>query len=101
MASIFEKILKLFPKEKESAFREGLVIKMCPGYHTTKPYYVEVLFYDIKAKVNGGIRMVTSIPGEHECKMTIGSNWEYHYRRMSIMGDKSKFGHLLLNQKLD
>lgn len=82
-------------------FKEGQVIKMAVASrtHVIKPYYVEVLFYNEYAK-EGEIKMTTNIPGEHECNMKVGNNWEYHYPRMTIMGTKETHGHLLNNQTL-
>ena len=71
----------------------GAIVKMKPGYHTTKPYYVEVL-----SVASGYVK--TSIPGEHELEI-VGSNYDYHIKRMTLVGDKSKYGHLLKNQKLE
>lgn len=82
-----------------SNFEAGQVLQMTPGYHTTKPYYVEVVFYNAEAK-DGEVKMITRIPGEHSLDMKVGSNWEYHYKRMKIIGSKKQFKHLLHNQKL-
>jgi len=82
-------------------FKVGQVIKMSVAKysHVTKPYYVEVIEYNEGAK-EGQVKMKTSIPGEHALEMTVGKEWDYHYPRMEIIGDKSIFGHLLKNQKL-
>lgn len=78
----------------------GLIIKMAPGYHTKNPYYAEITFFNGEAK-NGELIMITSIPGEHSLSMIVGSNWEYHNKRITIIGPKSSHSHLLYNQKLD
>src|SRR4051812_27118504 len=81
-------------------FKEGQVVKMEAGYHTTKPYYVHVDKVYPNAK-DGEIIMETSIPQKHSCEMRVGNNWGYHHGRMTIMGDRKTFGHLLINQPLD
>lgn len=83
----------------EMEFSVGQIIEMSPGYHTIEPYYVLIKFYNSEAKA-GDVKMITTIPGEHDCKMVVGSNWEYHYKRMKIIGDKKTYGYLLNNQKL-
>ena len=95
-----KKILKSKPVELESGFREGQILRMEPGYYTRKPYYVEVLYFDNDAHKEGSVKMITSIPGHHKCQMRIGCGWEYHHKRMTIIGYKSEFGYLLKNQSL-
>lgn len=82
-------------------FKIGQVLKMSVANrsHVTQPYYVEVVEYYPNAE-QGEVKMVTHIPGEHSCRMVVGSNWEYHQPRMTIVGDKKRFGYLLINQKL-
>ncbi len=81
-------------------FKKGQVIKMdvAERSHVTTPYYVEIIYFDEKASKEGDLIMITSIPGQHECKMILGNNWDYHQKRMTIIGDKSKYGFLLYNQ---
>jgi uncharacterized OB-fold protein len=100
--------MKLFSKSKEidsytlvdvNQFSVGQILKMSPGAHTKKPYYVIVVYFNGNAK-HGQIIMTTSIPGQHECNMVVGSNWEYHHKRMTIIATESSHSHLLYNQKL-
>lgn len=81
-------------------FAAGQILKMdvASRSHVSQPYYVEVLEYNPYAK-DGEVKMVTNIPGKHSCKMIVGSNWEYHLPRMTVVGMKEKYGHLLNNQK--
>lgn len=82
-------------------FAAGMVVKMNVGSrsHVTQPYYVLITFYDEKANMKGQLKMITTIPEQHSCRMIIGENWEYHLERMELMGDMASFGHLLYNQK--
>lgn len=82
-------------------FAVGMILKMnvASRSHVSEPYYVEVIYYTTLS-IHGKVKMITSIPGEHKLEMTVGSNWEYHYPRMEIIGHKSTYGHLLYNQKL-
>lgn len=86
----------------EQDFKKGQVIKMAvgPRSHVTKPYYVQVMFYNPKAKFLDTI-MITDIPGQHRLDMFVGKNWEYHKPRMTIVGTVETHGHLLHNQPLD
>lgn len=97
--NLWDRIRKTLLLVPDSEIKNGLVIKMAPGYHTRKPYYVEVLFFYPEAK-EGQLKMITGIPGQHRLSMVVGSNWEYHHKRMEIIGMKSEFGHLLHNQSL-
>lgn len=83
-------------------FKEGLILKMDVAFasHVKEPYYVEVIYFNPEAKAKGDKLMTTNIPGQHSLDMFIGRNWEYHYPRMTIVGEKKKFEHLLYNQKL-
>jgi len=91
-------VLKKSPVIALNSFREGMILEMSAGYHTRKPYYVEVIYFNPQAGY-GDIIMTTNIPGKHSLDMRIGNNWEYHYRRMTFIGYKREFGHLLKNQK--
>lgn len=92
-----------FKKSKTIAsdFYEGCIIKMdvASRSHVFKPYYVECIYFNPNAK-DGETIMETYIPGNHRLRMVVGSNWEYHKPRMTVIGNKIDFGHLLLNQDL-
>lgn len=78
-----------------SDFAPGLIIKMNPGCYTKHPYYVEVITVEQDY-------IITNIPSHHQCKIRVNSyEWDYHIPRMTIIGNKSEFGHLLYNQPLD
>jgi hypothetical protein len=83
-------------------YRKGLIVRMnvASRSHVKRPYFVRIDFYNENATNAGETKMITSIPNEHSCKMTVNSNWEYHEPRMEIVGDEKEFGHLLYNQKL-
>lgn len=85
----------------EKDYKAGQVLKMAPGYHTKKPYYVVVRYFWPGQVKSGELKMITSIPNLHECRMTKGSNWEYHKKRMSIVGTVETHGHLLQNQIIE
>lgn len=73
---------------------KGHVVKMSPGYHTNNPYYVEIT--DI-----GEDFIETSIPNEHKLLIRKGTvEWDYHIKRMTIVGTVLSHGHLLINQEL-
>lgn len=104
-------MISFFKKKKTAAIEKvrlisiselyvGLIIKMAPGYHTKKPYYVEVVYLNKNAR-QGERLMTTNIPGQHKCDMKIGENWNYHHSRMTIMGPKCVYGYLLNNQLLN
>ena len=80
-------------------FREGQILKMAVASrsHVRHPYYVLVTYYNENAII-GEIKMTTTIPGEHSLNMIVGSNWEYHRPRMTIMGTNATHGYLLKNQ---
>lgn len=99
IGSPWSEIMERTPTVRENQFEVGQIIKMSPGYYTKNPYYVEVVYYNPTAK-EGQVKMTTNIPGHHKLDMRIGNNWEYHYRRMTIVGDKSKHEHQLRNQDL-
>ena len=80
-------------KDADKKLSVGDIVKMKPGYHTSKPYYVEILSVSI-----GYIK--TNIPGEHSLEIH-GSNFDYHTKRMTLVGSKSEHGHLIINQKLN
>ena len=94
--SDFRKAVPNPPKFED--FEEGQVIKMEPGYYTTKPYYVEVVSVNNKS-------MRVHAPGtSNKDDLTLNptedkDTWEYQNARMTIMGDKKQFGHLLKHQK--
>lgn len=100
-------IRNIFRKQKNkvtarvSSFRTGIILKVYPASrsHVKNPYYVEILYFNQYAKV-GEIIMTTNIPGEHKLDMIVGSNWEYHYPRLEIIGYKTEFEYLLYNQEL-
>ena len=94
------KIMKRERLYNDDAFRLGQILEFCPGYHTSKNYFVEVVFYD-KNAVGDQVKMITSIPGQHECKMYPNNNWDYHSRRVVNIYNKKDFPQLLLNQKLN
>jgi|JI10StandDraft_1071094.scaffolds.fasta_scaffold05061_16 hypothetical protein len=83
------------------SFYRGAIIKMdvAERSHVTEPYYVECLFYNPNAR-HGEVIMITGIPGHHETEMTVGNSWDYHKPRMTVIGNKSDHGHLILNQKI-
>lgn len=83
----------------DDSLREGEILEFYPGYHTEKPYFVEVVFWNPNAKV-GQIKMVTQIPGHNSCEMMVGSNWEYHRKRIMNIYYKPYHTHLLYNQDL-
>lgn len=81
---------------KVKDFRVGQIYKMSPTTisHVKKPYYVEVIEV-------GSDFIITNIPGGNSTKISIlNGNWQYQTDRMSFIGDKESFGHLLTNQKL-
>jgi len=81
--------------ELNSKIVHGCIVKMAPGYHTKKPYYVEIL----RASKD---EVITNIPGHHKLSITRnGGAWEYHLKRMTYIGSKVDHGKLLSNQKLD
>lgn len=84
-----------------SEFKKGDIIKMAVASrsHVIAPYYVLILEYNANAK-DGEIKMITEIPGKHSLQMVVGSNWEYHYPRMTKVGTLQTHAHLLLNQDL-
>jgi hypothetical protein len=76
-------------------FKTGMIVKMEPGAHTTKPYYVL-----IAAVTHDGI--LTTIPGKRSLFIQIGSyEWSYHTKRMTIVSMDSSRKDLLLNQAFD
>lgn len=83
------------------ALFEGAIIKMLPTIWSkvTEPYYVQVLFYDPNA-APGEVILKTDLPGEHSLEMIVGSNWEYHKRRMKVIGHPTIHRYLLKNQSL-
>jgi len=96
------KLFNFFKKKQPAIigfFKVGQVIQMSKGYHTKNPYYVEIVYYNENAR-NGETIMETSIPMRHKLRMVVGNNWEYHRKRMTIIGDKSEFEHLLYRQRL-
>jgi len=95
----YSDIYKREPKYNDDCFRAGQILEFCPGYHTTKPYFVEIIYYNKDAK-DGETIMITKIPNEHECIMTVGENWGYHSRRIENIYEKKDFPELLYNQKL-
>lgn len=78
----------------------GTVVKMLPTErsHEKEPYYAMVTFYDSNAVMKGQLRCITTVPNKHEVYMRVGNNWEYHSKRMEIIGPKHECGHLLHNQ---
>ena len=84
-----------FATLRHSDFKPGLIIQMAPGYHTKNPYYVEVIMVEENY-------IVTHIPDRHQLKIYKDSpEWSYHIRRMTIIGDKANFKHLLYNQTIE
>lgn len=77
-------------------FSVGQIYCMSKGkYGTCKyPYYVEVIAVERD-------EITTSIPGHHSTRIYKGNNWAYQTSRMTYVGTKQEFGHLLLNQQLD
>ena len=84
----------------------GCVVKMNRGFHTSKPYYVEITecrVYNDPKKSNYD-RITTYIPGKRSHTLIRGdwhTAWDYHLGRMHVIGPKSVYGYLLKNQKLD
>lgn len=75
-----------------SDFKIGHLYQMSPGYHTRKPYYVQVIEI-------GEDYIVTDIPERHSTKIKMGENWDYHIRRFTHIDKLDCFNsHLLLNQ---
>lgn len=74
-------------------FKVGQIYKMAVAHasHVKSPYYVEIIEV-------GPDYIVTNIPGEHSLKIQEGQNWDYHIPRMTLMGMKGKFEHLIINQ---
>lgn len=94
-------IWKRKPRHELIEFKEGQLIKMDPGAHTDKPYYVQIVYVN-PFPIPGGTVMITSIPGKHDCIMTAGSNWGYHWRRMAIVGPLTEENrHLLYGQTIN
>lgn len=83
-----------------NVIQSGTVVKMLPTErsHEKEPYYAMVTFYDSNAVMEGQVRCITTIPSKRQLIMYIGNNWEYHSRRMEIVGTVEKYGHLLYNQ---
>lgn len=74
--------------------RVGQIYEFHNGYHTKNKYYAEVIKVDFH-----GNYFITSIPDYHQTIISRTNNFEYHRKRMVLVGNKSLFGHLLLNQK--
>ena len=82
-------------------FKVGEIYKMNVAERSTvtNPYYVYI-------KEIGDDYIITSIPGQHDLKIRIGSdyfgNWDYHIPRMVKYSHiNTKYKHVLYNQKLD
>lgn len=75
---------------KPNDFKVGQIIKMAPGWYTENEYYIEVVFVAENF-------IVTNIPkhSAHVFDYRDLGTWEVQTKRMTIMGDKSDFGHLL------
>lgn len=73
----------------------GQVLKFEPAKysHVKQPYFVEVIDKDTDS-------FTTSIPGEHSLKID-EFNRCYHMPRISVVGSKTEFEHLLSNQPLN
>lgn len=89
-------ILEIFAPVKMEDVKVGQIYEFTNGYHTKTPYYAEVI--DVG---HNGVEdyFKTSIPGYHELEIVKSNNFDYHSKRMRLMGNKTEFGHLLLSQK--
>lgn len=80
--------------EKPSDFMAGHLYEMSSGYHTIRPYYVQVIEI-------GEDYIITDIPDHHSLKIKIGENWDYHIERFTYIGKLNNSNHhLLMNQNL-
>lgn len=84
----------IIPIEKMGTIKVGQIYKFSNGYHTKTDYYAEVTDVDCFEQF-----FITSIPGYHSLIISRGNNWDYHRKRMELVGNKLEFGHLILNQK--
>lgn len=82
---------------KAGDFKVGQIYKMSPTHRSKvkKSYYIEII--DV-----GLDYIITNIPLRSSLKICHeNGNWIYQTERMSYIGDKESFGHLLYNQRLN
>lgn len=87
-----EKIMRSPVRIRPTDLEPGQILKFDPGYHTEKPYYAQVIGM-------GFFIITTSIPGYKTLQISF-DNWDYHSRRITIIGPPTPENLALLNNQV-
>lgn len=88
--------MNLFKKKIEPIKFEnvavGQVYKFVNGCYT-KEYYAVVIYKDEE-------KFITNIPNEHSLDISLNSNFNYHSKRMILVGNKDEYGYLVKSENI-